>query len=172
MIILMPRHIARVYAHEVTMGSACRDHETMRVKCRRRNRLAAISEEARVRFPLADRSSRVDVEDFHLVTLGAHCKYGRMLVYAERLEVVARRLDCLDALIHTDVPEFYFAVTTTGDELALTSTLQMDVRDPLLVLLPDLDHGCCRFLALVVNADGAIAKACDENVAFDLVGGE
>jgi len=45
----------------------------------------------------------------------------------------------------------------------------MNIRDPLLMFFPDFDHGGRGFLALVVDADGAVAEAGDEDVALDLV---
>ena len=45
----------------------------------------------------------------------------------------------------------------------------MDIGDPLLVLTPDLDHGCGWFETLVEDTDGAITETRDENVASDLV---
>jgi hypothetical protein len=46
------------------------------------------------------------------------------------------------------------------------------VCNPLLVFFPDFDHGGCGLLALVVDADCAVAEAGNEYVAFDLVRGE
>jgi len=45
----------------------------------------------------------------------------------------------------------------------------MYVGNPLLVLLPDFDHGSGRLLSLIVNTDRTITEASDKDIAFDLI---
>lgn len=165
-------HAARVYADEVAVACTRSDHQAMRMERCRRDRLTAVAQKSRVGFPLAHCSPSIDVEDFDLVALGAHCENRGMLVNAKRLQVVLSRLNGLDTLIHTDVPKLDLAVAAARHEFTLTTTLQVHIRNPLFMLLPYLDHGCRRFLALIVHTNRAIAEACNENIAFDLIRGE
>jgi len=158
-----------MHTDEIAMRGRGGNHKPMRMKCRRRDRLTAIAQEARVGFPLRDRPSVVDIEDLDLVALGADCEDGRVLVHAERFEVIARGLDGLNAAVHANVPELDFAIAAPGDKLALSAALEVHVGDPLFVLFPNLDHGSGRLLALVIDAHGAVAEAGDEDVAFDLI---
>lgn len=45
----------------------------------------------------------------------------------------------------------------------------MDIGNPLLMLTPNLDHGCSWLETLIEDTDGAIAEARDEDIASDLV---
>lgn len=91
-------------------------------------------------------------------------------MHAQRPQRIPRRLDSLNTLIPPQIPELDFAIAARGHEFALPSALQMNVREPGAVLFPDADHGGLGFLALVVEAHGAVAETCDEEVAFYLVG--
>lgn len=98
------------------------------------------------------------------------CKDRRVLVDAERAEMVSRCLDRLDALVHPNIPQLDLAAAAAAHQLALSAALQMSVGDPLLVFLPHLDHGSGGFLALVVYTNGAVAEARNKNIALHLVG--
>lgn len=93
-------------------------------------------------------------------------------MHTHRPERIPRRLHRPDTLIHPDIPQLNFAIPTPGDQLTLPTALQVHIGDPLSVLLPALHHCGGGFLALVVDADGAVAEAGNEDVAFNLVGGE
>jgi hypothetical protein len=154
------------------MRRARRKQQTMRMECRRRHRLTSIPQEARVRLPRAHRTAIIDIEQLDLVALRADREHRRMFVDRKRFEIIRSGLDGLDRLVHANVPEFDFAVAAAADEFALAAALEVHVCDPLLVFFPDFDHGCCGLLALVVDADGAVAEAGDEDIAFDLIRGQ
>lgn len=141
----------------------------MRVERHCRDRLRSIPQEARVRLPLRHQFARVNVEELDLVALGADGEDGRVFVHAHRLEVVCRRFDGFDRLVHANVPEFDFAIAASGDELALSTALEVYVCDPLFMFFPHFDHCCCGFLSLIVDTDGAIAEPSYEDIPFDLV---
>lgn len=88
---------------------------------------------------------------------------------AQCAQVVGRRLNGLDTLIHPYIPQLHLTASTATDELSLTAALQVYVCNPLLVLFPDLDHGGCRLLALIVNTNGTITKPSNKDITFDLV---
>lgn len=92
-------------------------------------------------------------------------------MHAQRPERVPRCRDRLEAPVHAHIPDLDLAATAAGHELALAATLEVHICDPLPVFAPHLDHGFECFETLVVDADDAVAKAGDEDVAFDLVGG-
>lgn len=77
--------------------------------------------------------------------------------------------DRFDALVHADIPQFDFATATATYKLTLTTTLQVHICDPLLVLLPNFDHGSGGLLALVVDPNSPITESSDKNITFDLV---
>lgn len=108
---------------------------------------------------------------FRLIDFGGDLrgKDWRMLVNAESAQMVCRRLYSLHTAIHSYVPQLDFSASTAADQLSLTAALQVHVRDPLLVFFPDLDHGSCGFLALIVYTNGTITETSNEDVAFDLV---
>lgn len=92
-----------------------------------------------------------------------------MLVNAESAQMVCCRLYGLHTAIHSYVPQLDFSASTAAHELSLTAALQVYICNPLLVFFPDLDHGSCRFLALVVHTNGTITETSNEDIAFDLV---
>lgn len=77
-----------------------------------------------------------------------------------------------DLVPPAQVPQLHLAVAAPGDEFAQAAALHVHVGDPLLVLLPELDHGLLRRGALVEDAEGAVAVAGDEDLAGHGVGGE
>ena len=77
------------------------------------HRLAAVAEKSRIGLPLTDSSAGIDVENLDLVALRTNREDGRVLVHAQRLQVVLCRLDRLDAPVHTNVPKLDFSVTAT-----------------------------------------------------------
>lgn len=70
---------------------------------------------------LRDRSAPITATAFHQPNLRG--KDWRMLMHAERAQMVGRRLDCLNTAIHSDVPQFHFSASTATDELSLSATL-------------------------------------------------
>ena len=104
------------------------------------------------------------VDEYYL-----RCEDGRMFVHTERSQSICCGLDCLYAFIHPDIPQFHVSKFRAAHEFALATPLQVNVRDPLLVLFPHLDHGGSRFLTLIIHTYSAITKTGNENVAFDLV---
>lgn len=88
---------------------------------------------------------------------------------AQGAESVLGRRDGGKGTIHAKIPESNLTIAATGDKLSQTTSLHVDIGDPLLVLTPDLDHGRGWFETLVKDTDGAITEACDENVASDLI---
>jgi hypothetical protein len=92
-----------------------------------------------------------------------------MFVNTQRAQVVGCGHNCLYAPIHTNVPELDLTTPTATDELALAASLQMHIRNPLLVFFPYFDHGRGGLLALIVDANGTITKSSDKNVSFYLV---
>lgn len=92
-------------------------------------------------------------------------------MHAQSPQCVLRRHYLLNGLLHPDIPQFDLAVPTPRHELSVTSTLQMHISDPLLVLAPAPCHCHGGFQALVEDADGAVAVAGAEDVASYGVGG-
>ena len=95
-----------------------------------------------------------------------------MLVNTESAQVVCCRLDGFYTAVHSDVPQLHFSAPAAAHQLSLTAALQMYVRDPLLVFFPDLHHGSCRLLALIVHTNGTVAESSNEDVALNLVRGQ
>ena len=77
---------------------------------------------------------------------------------------------------HAEVPEAYPAVGFGGDEFAHAASLEMTTYDPGFMVRTSInpihDHGIAGSETLVVGADAAVPEPGDEDVAFDLVGGE
>lgn len=96
-----------------------------------------------------------------------------MLVHAETAHgrsAGACRLDRRDGLVVSQIPELDLAVPGPGDELAYTTTLHVDVGDPLLVIAPSLHERRARVLSLVEDAYDSVAEPGDEDLAGYLVG--
>lgn len=161
--------IARVDAYEIRVHCAGCEEKSVRVERHGSDGLRAISQESRVRLPLRYQLAGVDVEELDLVPLCADGENGRVFMHAQRSEVVCGGLDGLDRLVHTNVPQLDFTVSTSGDELTLPTALEMHVGYPLSVFFPYFDHGGSRLLTLVVNSYGTIAKTGYEDVSFNLV---
>lgn len=111
-------------------------------------------------------------EDPHGVAIRAHGENRRVLVHAQRPEGVPRRPDRAYALVPPEIPKLDLAVPARAHQLALPPALEMDVVDPRPMLLPHAHHGGLRLLALVVQTQRAVAKACDEEVPLHLIRGE
>ncbi len=75
-------------------------------------------------------------------------------------------------LILPDIPQLDLSIPAPANQFPQATSLHMNVRDPLFMLAPDLDHCQGRLHALIEDADGAITVAADEDVAGDLIGGE
>lgn len=86
--------------------------------------------------------------------------------------MVCCRLNGFYTAVHSDIPELHFSAPAAAHQLPLTTALQMYVCDPLLVFFPNLYHGSCRLLALIVYTNGPVAEPSNEDVAFHLVGGQ
>lgn len=84
-------------------------------------------------------------------------------------QMIGRGLDGLHTAIHTKVPKFHFPTTTSAHELTLSTPLQVNIGDPLLVFFPDFDHCGGGFLTLIVHANGTVAEAGHEYVTFNLI---
>lgn len=75
----------------------------------------------------------------------------------------------MDRIIHSEIPQSNLTVPASRDQLSQATTLHVDVGYPLLVLTPDLDHGCRRLEALVENTDRPISESCNEDVSGNLI---
>jgi hypothetical protein len=87
----------------------------------------------------------------------------------ESPQVVCCCHDRLHTLVHANVPKLDLATAAAAHEFALTTSLQVHVGDPLLVLFPDFDHGSGRLLALVVNSNRTIAKTGYKDITLYLI---
>jgi hypothetical protein len=158
----------------------------------------SVAKEARVRLEIRHRLAGVDVEDLDAMFLCStmhmsvscsmlwsytaiskallrqylRCKDRCVFMHTESPQMVRCCQDRLHTLIHTDVPQFDLATATAAHEFALTTSLQMHVGDPLLVLFPDLDHGSCRLLPLVVDSNSTITETGHEDITLYLIRGE
>ena len=74
--------------------------------------------------------------------------------------------------VHAEVPQADFAISTTGDKLAQSTTLHVNVRDPLFVLPPNFDHGGGWLEALVEDSDGTVAETRNKDVTRYLIRGQ
>lgn len=63
-----------------------------------------------------------------------------MLVNAQGSKGIFSGEDGRERVVHTEIPQFNFAVAAARDELSQATTLHMDIGDPLLMLTPDLNH--------------------------------
>jgi hypothetical protein len=80
--------------------------------------------------------------------------------------------ELLHRRVHADIPKLYFAASTTTNEFSHTAALHVHLDDPGFVFLPYFDHAVAWGDTAVVDADGAVAETCDEDVARNLLGGE
>lgn len=90
-------------------------------------------------------------------------------MHAQTSEGILGCLNGLDTVVHADVPQFDLAIATCTDQLTLTTALEMDVSDPLLVLLPHFHHFALLLHALIVDAHCTVAEASGKHLTFDLV---
>ena len=91
-------------------------------------------------------------------------------MHTQRPHCVTRRRNFPDWVILPDIPQLHFSIPRPTYQLPEPTALHMHVGDPLLVLSPTSNHGLCRLLAGIEDADGAVAIAGAEDVASDLVG--
>lgn len=149
------------------------NHHPVRMEARRGNGpAAALAQEAGVRLERREHLRGVHVEDLDGVAAGAGREDGRVLVHRQRAQRVARRADRLERVVRAHVPQLHLPAAAPRCELARAAALDVYIGDPLSVLFPYAYHGGLRAFANVVDADRAVAKAGDEDVAFDLVGAE
>jgi hypothetical protein len=128
--------VARENVDVVVVQRCCRYHEPVGMERCCCNGCRAIAKEARVRLETRHGLAIVDVEDLNPVLLRTtatvslsfverqsrqdlRCKHGRMLMNAERAEVISRRLNGLHALVHSYVPQFDFAAAAPTHQLTL-----------------------------------------------------
>lgn len=90
-------------------------------------------------------------------------------MHAKCAQSVLRRNDRTDFFSHADVPELDFTVATSANELPHSTSLHVDVGNPLLVAAVSLNHCGGRLLALVEHLDLTIAHTGDKNIPSDLV---
>lgn len=106
------------------------DHESVRMESRRGDRSRAIAQEARIGLEVRYELSVVDVEDLHAMLLSStatrladalNCLYGnlrgkdwRVLVNAERTQMVCCRLDRLHTAVHSYVPQLHLSASTAA----------------------------------------------------------
>lgn len=74
--------------------------------------------------------------------------------------------------ILADIPKFDLPVATPTNQFSQTSSLHVNVGNPLLMFSPYFDHCHGRFQPLVKDTDRTIPIATNENIAGDLVRGE
>lgn len=74
--------------------------------------------------------------------------------------------------IHANIPQFDFSTSTAADKLTLSAALQVNIGNPLLMLLPHFDHGTRRLLALIVNSHSSVTKTSNKHITLDLVRGQ
>lgn len=91
---------------------------------------------------------------------------------AQRSESVFGCVDCVDWIIHTQIPQPDFSISTSRHQLPHTPTLHMNVGYPLFVFSPYLHHGCRRLEPLIKNANCAISKSCNKYIPCNLIGGQ
>ena len=141
-----------VHVHRVPFGACCEDGSV---------------------FVYAERAQRISAHGAHGTTAAA-AHTAAVAGSLARISTVAEcgggggGVDGVYALVHTHVPELDFTAAASAYELALAAALKVDVCDPLTMLFPDLDHCHGWFETLVVDADGAVAEAGDEDLALDL----
>lgn len=81
-------------------------------------------------------------------------------------------LSCISSrnwIVHSKIPQPDLSVPATRNQLSQAASLHVDVRNPLLMLTPDLNHGCCWLETLVKDTDSTVAKPSHENIARDLI---
>ena len=137
-----------------------------------------------LRLDPVDDLPALEVDDRRQVAVAARRQHRRVLMHAQVPELLmpppirrqlprrVHRGDRLQRLFGADVPDHDFAQALGRDELTRAATLHVHARDPAVVLVPDADHGVAPVEAPVVDAEGAVAEAGDEDVAGDLVGGQ
>lgn len=101
-----------------------------------------------------------------------HGKNRGVLMNTQGAQRVLGRLNIVDRLIHSQIPQPDFSVAATRQKLSHPTSLHMDVRNPLLMFSPHLDHGCSRLQALVEYADGTVTETSNEYVACHLIGSQ
>lgn len=100
-----------------------------------------------------------------------HGKNRRMFMNTQSPQAIPRSRHTPQRVIIPQIPKLDHAIFGRADQLPLAATLEMDAHDASLVLAPCLDEGGFGGEALVIDADGAVVEAGDDDVAFDLIGG-
>lgn len=75
-------------------------------------------------------------------------------------------------LRHSKIPQPDFPISAARDKFSKTTSLHVDIRDPLLMVTPDLDHGRSWLEPLIENTNGSIAESSDKNVTGNLIRGQ
>lgn len=78
-------------------------------------------------------------------------------------------LDRAHWTVMSKIPYLDLSVATAADELSSTSSLQMYVGDPLLVVPPYFDHRLSWPIPLIVNPHRTIPETSHQDVARDLI---
>jgi hypothetical protein len=102
--------------------------------------------------------------------MNLHRENWGVLVHTQRTQGVSSGNDGIDRIVQAEVPEANLAVTAGRDEFSNTTTLHMDVGNPLLMFTPDLNHRRGWLQALVKYANSAISKSSNEDISGNLVG--
>lgn len=99
-----------------------------------------------------------------------HCKNRRVLMNAQRPDSIFGRMDRIDWIVQAKIPQSNFSISTSRHQLPHTSTLHMNVGNPLFVFSPYLHHGRRRLEPLIENTNCAVSKSCNEDVPCNLIG--
>lgn len=78
-------------------------------------------------------------------------------------------IGCRNRIVQSKIPESDLSISAARNQFPQTTSLHVDVCNPLLVFSPYLDHGRSRLQTLVKNTDGTVTETGDENVAGNLV---
>lgn len=89
---------------------------------------------------------------------------------AQRSESIFGRMDRIDGIVHTQIPQSNLSISTSRHQFPHTSTLHMNVGNPLFVFSPYLHHSRRRLEPLIENTNCAIAKPRNEDVSCNLIG--
>lgn len=95
-----------------------------------------------------------------------------MLMYAHASESALRRLYRAELIFHSNVPQLDLATAASTNELSHSTTLHVDVGDPLLVADVSLPHGRCRRFALIIDLDLAVTEPSYKDITRNLIRGQ
>lgn len=148
-------------------NSRPRNNHPVWMECHRAHASSTTDEPTRDGLKLAQFLAR-RVVDLDLSALRADGEHRGMFVDGEDSQAGGCR-DRSDAFIPSNVPQLDLAVPTSRHELALSSTLEMNIRHPCLVLFPNMHKRRLGLLALVVQPKSTVTKPGDEKVSLDLI---